>query len=102
MILATANVHNRPSTIVEQPRKFLVRRVAQFPDEERMFADAHEQQHIGGELHDFVGVHEVAGGKVLGFAQGSLEFRGHYTPRVPEFRGRVPGALHWRVPGTLH
>ena len=44
-----------------------------------MFANAHEQQRIGGERHDFVGVHEIAGGEVLGLAQGSFGVFDHHV-----------------------
>lgn len=36
--------------------------VAQFLHNQRVFADAHEQQRIGREFHDFIGVHEIARG----------------------------------------
>ena len=79
MVCANCNVRNGPSTVIEHPRKFPVRVVAQFPDEERVFTHAHKQQRIGGELHDFVRVHEIAGGEVLGFAQGSFRVFDHHV-----------------------
>ena len=57
---------------IEQPRKFPVGVIAQFPDDKRVFADAHQQQRIGREFHDFVGVHQIAGGEVLGFRMAAV------------------------------
>lgn len=36
--------------------------ISQSLDNERAFSNPHQQQHIWGELHDFVGIHQIAGG----------------------------------------
>jgi hypothetical protein len=70
--------HPCPLGSIKQPRKLFIRLIAQLPNDQRILPNPHQQQRIGGELHDLVGVHEIARGEVLGLAKGSFGVFDHH------------------------
>jgi hypothetical protein len=55
---------------IEQLSKFLVSEISQFLHDQRILVNAHQQYRIGRERHDLVDIYQIAGGEMLGFAQG--------------------------------
>ena len=73
------------SRSIKHPRKLPVGIISQFSYDQRVLANPHEQQRVGGELHDFVGVHEIARREVLGLAQGTFGVFDQHILFTPPF-----------------